>query len=258
MIIEYHRPTTLSDALNLLARKQPLSYPLAGGTFLNRGVDEHIAVVDLQALGMDSITKERNYLRIGATTTLQSLSEVEGLSEDIIKAIQHEATYNLRQVASVAGKLVTASGRSPFATSMLALDASLEVLESGVASKQVKIGDWFPLRESFSPGKLISKVSIPFNVRFAYEYISRTPADLPIVCVAVTQWNNGRTRMAIGGWGKFPNLVLDGPGPDGIDVAAKNAYCLAEDEWASAEYRQEMARVLAVRCLDRIYSQKSE
>ena len=255
MIIEYQRPTNVSEALSLLARKHPLSYPLGGGTVLNQEMDGQIAVVDLQSLGLGTITTKRNLLLLGATVTLQGLLEIEGLADDINKAIQHEATYNLRQMATTAGKLVTASGRSPYATAMLALDASLELLELDRKPIQVRLGDWLPLRESSPSGKLITKIIIPLNVRFAYEYIARTPADIPIICAAVTLWDSGRTRLALGGFGIVPKLAMDGPNSDGIDIAAKNAYSLAEDEWASAEYRQEMASVLAIRCLKRINSE---
>jgi CO/xanthine dehydrogenase FAD-binding subunit len=42
---------------------------------------------------------------------------------------------------------------------------------------------------------------------------------------------------------------MDGKGTDGIEAAAKNAAQDATDEWASAEYRQDVAATLAKRCL---------
>jgi CO/xanthine dehydrogenase FAD-binding subunit len=257
MIIEYHRPTSISKALALLARKKPLSYPLGGGTVLNRGLNSQIAVVDLQSLGLDTVEKKGKNLQVGATVTLQRLLEMSGLAEDIKKVITHEATLNIRQMATVAGKLVTGDGRSPFATAMLALDVSLEVLELDAKPKDVRLGDWLPLRQSVMAGKLISMVSIPLNVRIAYEYISRTPADLPIVCAAVAYWESGRTRLVLGGWGSHPSLAMDGPDSNGIEIAARSTYSLAEDEWASAAYRQEMASVLSIRCVNRINSDPS-
>ena len=100
-------------------------------------------------------------------------------------------------------------------------------------------------------------VSIPVNVHFAYVDIARTPADLPIVSAAIAQWDSGRTRLTLGGWGTIPILALDGPTSDGIEIAGKDAYSIAEDEWASAGYRQEMAGILSRRCLQRIDSGKS-
>lgn len=255
MIIEYQRPNSISEALILLSRKQPISYPIGGGTVINQGMDEEIAAIDLQSLGLGSISKKGSYLQVGATVTLQRLSEFKGLTDDFYKTIMLEATYNLRQMATVAGKLVTGGGRSPFTTAMLALDVSLVIYEQGVEPNQVKFGGWLPIRESFSPGKLITMVSIPLNIHFAYEYIARTPADLPIVCAAVAQWDSGRTRLALGGWGNKPILVMDGPNSDGIDVVAKNAASGALDEWASAEYRQEMASLLSLRCLQRLQAE---
>jgi CO/xanthine dehydrogenase FAD-binding subunit len=254
MIIEYQRPTTIPEALSLLARKQPISYPLGGGTHNNRDTDKQYAVVDLQALGLGIISKAGNLLQVGAAAKLQELLDYKGLPEDLYQSIKLEATTNLRQAATIAGTLVTASGRSPLATMLLALDASLEILALDIEPQQIKLGDWLPLRAEREPGGLISQVSLPLNIKTAYESIARTPADQPIVCAAIAQWHSGRTRLALGGWGDAPILAMDGPEAEGLEAAARSAYSQAEDEWASGEYRHEMAGILALRCIKRIMS----
>jgi CO/xanthine dehydrogenase FAD-binding subunit len=98
----------------------------------------------------------------------------------------------------------------------------------------------------------VTSLSVPLNARLAYESVARTPADLPIVCAAAAAWPSGRTRLALGGYGPAPRLAMDGPDAEGAEVAARNAYNEAMDEWASAEYRQEMAQVLARRCVQRL------
>jgi CO/xanthine dehydrogenase FAD-binding subunit len=252
MIIEYLRPKTIPEALTLLNRKEPITYPLGGGTYLNRPLDDEFAVVDLQALGLGEITRNGNSVVAGATVTLQALVEYPGLPDDLIKAVKFETTYNLRQMATIAGTLVTANGRSAAVTVLLALDTVLEIQALDKGSTQAKLGDWLPARPNRTPGNLITKVSIPANIRIAYESISRTPADQAIVCAAVCQWPSGRTRLALGGYGKAPVVAMDGSEADGLEAAARNAYSHSGDEWASAEYRTEMAGVLALRCLDRI------
>jgi CO/xanthine dehydrogenase FAD-binding subunit len=254
MIIEYQRPKTIPDALKMLARKQPISYPLGGGTHINRDADEQYAVVDLQALELGNISNEGNLLRVGATTTLQKLLESRGLAEDLYRTIKLEATNNLRQVATIAGTLVTADGRSPLATLLLALDASLVIMALNKEPQEIKLGNWLPLRVRREYGTLISQVNFPQNVKVAYESIARTPKDQPIVCAAVAQWHSGRTRLVLGGWGGSPILALDGPEAEGLEAAARSAYSHAEDEWASEEYRLEMAGILALRCIKRIMS----
>lgn len=252
MIIEYHRPKSIPEALSLISRKDPPSYPLGGGTYLNRWSDRDYAVVDLQELGLNTIANKGNVLEIGARVTLHNLSDTMDLPEEFYKVIDHEATYNLRQMATIAGTLVTTGGRSVFGTAMLALDAIMEVRTQGEPKKQMKYGDFLPMREHSVHGTLITMVVLPLRINFAFESISRTPADLPIVCAAVAKWESGRTRLALGGWGNYPTLAMDGPVSDGIDIAGRNAFSHAGDEWASAEYRQEMAEVLALRCLQRI------
>ncbi len=210
------------------------------------------AVVDLQDLGLGTLTTSGNQIQVGATSTLQQLLDQEGFPGDLYKAIRNEATYNLRHMASVAGTLVTSGGRSPFAAVMLALDAGLEIQEKDSKPKAVKLGDWLPLRKQARPIGLITGITFPTNLKLIYEYIARTPADQPIVCAAIAQWRSGRTRLVLGGWGEAPILAMDGPEPGGIEDAAKNAYSQAGDQWASAEYRQEMAGILARRGLQRM------
>jgi CO/xanthine dehydrogenase FAD-binding subunit len=255
MIVAHHHPTSLEEALALLARKQPRTVPLAGGSALNRPSPEQLAAVDLQELGLSQVDASGKLLKIGATTTLQTLlshlDRIPALKEVVLR----EANYNLRQVASLAGTLVAADGRSPLATAFLALDATLELLPGQDPEhptqdpEEIALGDLLPLRSERLPGRLITQISIPLNVELAYEYVARTPADLPLVCVAVVVWPSGRTRLALGGYGKAPALAFDGSEGEGVETAARSAYSQAQDAWATAEYRREVAAVLAGRCL---------
>ena len=54
----------------------------------------------------------------------------------------------------------------------------------------------------------------------------------------------------LGGYGKSPMLAMDGTEADGAETAAKNAYHEATDEWASSEYRIDVAATLTKRCLE--------
>jgi CO/xanthine dehydrogenase FAD-binding subunit len=51
---------------------------------------------------------------------------------------------------------------------------------------------------------------------------------------------------------------MDGTESIGLEAAAHNALREAGDNWASAEYRQEIAAILVRRCLATIDSRKSE
>ncbi len=240
MIIAYHRPKTLDEALTLLSR--PNTFPLGGGTLLSHRQSDSVEVVDLQVLGLNSIKKSGNNLEIGATATLQQLLEDVNCPDALKSALKLEAPLNLRNAATVAGTIVTCDGRSTFVTALLALDAKLTIINP--KSEIINIGDFLPLR----PRGLITSITIPLNVEFAFDHISRTPADKPIVGVALAQWQSGRTRLAVGGYGKAPRLAMDGTESEGVETAARNAFHESNDEWASAEYRMDVAATLAKRC----------
>jgi len=246
MIVDYHRPAKLEDALQLLRQTHLKYIPLAGGTAIDRYNKEDIGVVDLQNLGLNQIHDRGNTIELGATGTLQRLLDTPQLQSEFKKAILHEATYNLRQVATLGGTLVSAIGRSPFTTACLALDATLVIAPEG---ERIALGDFLNVRNGILNGRLITQIILPVKVDFRYDYVARAPADLPIVCVGVAQWPSGRTRVALGGFGPTPKLAMDGPGNDGADIAAMNAYSQAGDQWASADYRQEIAGILVKRCI---------
>jgi CO/xanthine dehydrogenase FAD-binding subunit len=250
MIREVYRPKTLEEALDLLA--QPGLVPMGGGTVLNRPSSDALAVVDLQDLGLNTVEVKGHVLSLGATVTLAKLLELPDLPEALREVIRLEATYNLRHAATLAGAVLSADGRSPLATALLALDTVLDVRRAGAAVEQVNLGDMLPLRGEKLRGRLVTRLTLPLNARLAYESVARTPADLPIVCAAVACWPSGRTRLALGGFGPAPLLAMDGPQAQGAEEAAHSAYGDAGDEWASAEYRREIAPVLARRCVQQL------
>ncbi len=253
MISAYHRPQTLEEALALLGRPSPHTVPLGGGTLLSHAKGEPMEVVDLQALGLDGIAEQGKNLEIGAAATLQGLLEHGSCPTAMHLALKLEAPLNLRNAATVAGTVVSCDGRSTLVTTLLALDAKLAGFrlsqgENGRKEISENIGDFLPLR----PRGLITKITIPLQVRMAFEYVSRTPADKPIVCAAVVQWPSGRTRLAVGGFGNAPRLAMDGTEPEGLETAARNAMHDATDEWGSADYRMDVAATLARRALESI------
>ena len=247
MILEYHRPDTMDEALKLLAREMPKTYPQGGGTVLNAPADSDYAVVDLQNLGLDAIEQKGSQLKIGAAATLQALMAVKDIQPALAEVIRATSGFNLRRAGTTAGALVSGDGRCPFLVAMMALDAKLVWQPEGA---EQPLGDFVHLRGGEWPGVLISSVDISLQTKLAYEFVARSPADRPVVCAAVAQWPSGRTRIVLGGYGKAPQMVMDGEANEGVLDAVEAAYLTAEDEWATGEYRASAARTLAGRCLD--------
>jgi CO/xanthine dehydrogenase FAD-binding subunit len=247
MIVEYHRPKTLEETFALLGRPGLPTYPLGGGTFLSRHSSESCAVVDLQDLGLNGIELQGNMLILGATAALQSLCESTELSPELKTVISKELSINLRRMATIAGTLVTADESSPMTTALLALDAHLHW---SPGEENVSLGDWLPIRKKWTKGKLIINVSIPVQAKLLYESVSRTPGDRPIVSVAIGKWPSGRTRVAIGGFGSAPLLVMDGPEIGGAEFAIEIARSHSVKPGHDIEFQLETAKTLVHRLLE--------
>jgi len=247
MIVEYHRPKTLEEALTLLSRSGIPTYPLGGGTFLSRHSSESCAVVDLQSLGLGIVGTQGNRLVLGATTSLQSLYESSELSPELKAVVHKEHSINLRRKATIAGTLVTADECSPIATALLALDADMSWAPGDI---KIGLGDWLPIRNKWANGKLIINISFPAITKLMYEGVSRTPGDRPIVCVAIGKWPSGRTRVAIGGFGNAPLLVMDGPEASGAEESVNTAHSQSIKPGKNKEFQIEVAKTLVHRLLE--------
>ena len=252
MITEYYRPEKLEEALTLINRNDPRTLVLGGGLYINEVIKEPIAVVDVQGLGLTEIANKGKSLDVGAAATLQSLLTSALIPLALEKAITHQETYNRRQVATLAGTIMAANGRSPVAGVLLAMDVELELIGVGQKKDTVRLGDLLPVRDEKLSGKLITRVRIPVESAAAYHYVARSPADLPIVAAAAAVWPSGRTRVVLLGYGDQPVMVFDGPEIEGAETAARDAYSSAADQWAGADYRSDTAGVLVERCLSEI------
>ncbi len=247
MIVEYHRPETLQSALLLLSRKLPRTVPLGGGTHLSHYQGEPIAVVDLSKLDLGRIERAGDVLRIGSTVTLQALIDFDDTSPMLREAVRFEANYNLRQSASVAGTLVTGDGKSAFISALLAVDA--QVISQPGGQKEAA-GDWLGHRAARNASELITGLEVPCDVSLRYEFVGRSPLDLPIISVAVGGWADGRRRIVIGGFGLYPVLVMDGKDLDTLEISIKNA-CSQLPNRENTEYILETAKTLAHRLLEK-------
>lgn len=256
MVIEYHRPEKLEEALTLINRKDPHTLVLGGGLYINEVIKEPIAVVDIQGLGLTEIAAKGKHLNVGAAVTLQSLLTSGLIPPALEKAITHQDTYNRRHVATLAGTIVAANGRSPVVGVLLALDAEVDFLDEGKKKETLKLGDFLPLRQEKLTGKLITRIRIPAQISASYHYVARSPADLPIVAAAAVIWPSGRTRVALIGYGDQPVMVFDGPEGEGAEVAARDAYSEAADQWAGGDFRSDVAGVLVKRCLGEMAENK--
>jgi carbon-monoxide dehydrogenase medium subunit len=250
----YHRPKTIEEAIVLLER----GVPLAGGTALTPVRSGLEAAIDLQELSLDTLYAQDGIVHAGASLKLQALVEAEAFVPEMLKAAcRLEASWNLRNMATLGGSAMTLDGRSPLLTALLALEPTVQ-LEPG--DHVVTLDELLDMREQHPFHRLITEIRFAAPVDLRYEQVSRTPADRPLVCAAVARFSGSgpeqSIHVALGGFGKRPVLAvqaddasLQGAGVDAATKAARESYRDAGDHWASAAYRSHIAGVLVRRLL---------
>jgi CO/xanthine dehydrogenase FAD-binding subunit len=237
---EVHRPRDLGEALQLLQRPDVVSVPLGGGATLigaaaagrpagwapagEMAID---AVVDLSALGLDTITVEPPEpdatggpfpLRLGAQVTLQALAdhpEAAALAGGLLAtAARRAASRTLREQFTLGGTLVAGEPEHPLRVALLALDAEAIVWTAraggtGSEPRAVAVDSLYDYGDQLRRRRaLITEVRVARSLAptgGALGWVARTPADVPIVCAAARVYRNRQTgraygvRLALGG-----------------------------------------------------------
>ncbi len=255
--LNYHRPKTIKETLALMEK----GVPLAGGTALTPQRYDVTAVIDLQDLKLDELKAGKSKIRIGATIKLQALIKAqEEVPQALGQACRQEAALNIRNAASIGGAVMTGDGRSPLLTALLSLDTSV-ITEPGNNSEPLE--NLLEKRDDRRKPRLIVALEMMRPNRMFYEQVSRSPADRPLVCLAVAEkrTSKGESHVvaALGGYGERPIRLTEmeealEKGASLADAAAlaEKAYSGAGDAFASAAYRAEIAGVLARRLLTEV------
>ena len=255
--LNYHRPKTIKETLALMEK----GVPLAGGTALTPQRYDVTAVIDLQDLKLDELKVGKSKIRIGATIKLQALIKAqEEVPQALGQACRQEAALNIRNAASIGGAVMTGDGRSPLLTALLSLDTSV-ITEPGNNSEPLE--KLLEKRDDTRKPRLIVALEMMRPNRMFYEQVSRSPADRPLVCLAVAEkrTSKGESHVvaALGGYGERPIRLTEmeealekGASLAEAAALAEKAYSGAGDAFASAAYRAEIAGVLARRLLTEV------
>ncbi len=238
-IRRYHRPETVAAALDLLARPDVTTAPLAGGTVLNgRPESTPDEVVDLQALGLESITRDGSTLSFGATALLQDVVDHEW-TPPVLRDLAHgEAPIAFRNAATVGGTVAAADPESRFLAGLVAYGA-VATLATTNGEEQMPIGDLLQNRTALA-GNIITAVEIDVTGSGAAAGTARTPADTPIVLVAGRRDEAGEISLAATGVAATP-ITIDLDHVSDLDPPG--------DFRGTPEYRRHLVTVLGARVM---------
>jgi len=166
----YERPATLPEAVELLDRLGERARIVAGATDLllemQRGVRSVDAMIDLSAIdGLDTVTLHDGVVSLGPSTTHRMIVEsstivAHGLP--LAQASLEVGSAQLRNRATVAGNLITASPANDTISALLALGASVD-LTSVSDTRRVALSDFYTgvRRTVMRPNELMTAIRFP-------------------------------------------------------------------------------------------------
>jgi carbon-monoxide dehydrogenase medium subunit len=269
---EYHAPTDLEEALQLLASSGDVKV-LAGGQSLIPILRLRLAapevIVDLGRIeSLRGIREDGDALVIGAMTTHDMVARSELVSTHALlltRAVQLVADPAVRHRGTFGGSLAHADPAGDLLATALALDASF-VIVGPSGSRTVAAADFFQdlFTTAIGESEILTEVRVPKHTGWGahYEKFARIAQQWAIVAVAATVRIEGGTiaQACVGltNMGSVPirasatEQALVGLAPDAAAIAAAVAE-IAEgtrppsDINGDSDYRRHLAPVLARR-----------
>jgi CO/xanthine dehydrogenase FAD-binding subunit len=277
----YHKPQTLTEACRILEQCNN-GAPIAGGTDilveLKKGLRQNEDVVSLMDIKeLKTINETRSELIIGACATHNEVLK-SSLVKKIIPALSEAAskigTHQIRNTGTIGGNLCTGASCCDMAPILIALNASVEIVNSSL-KRVVSLKDFFIFHKetSLKKGELMTKIIVPLpqsNVGTSFEKFGlRETASISVASVSVSIISDGNnctdSCIVIGAVAPTPRIskkgseVLNGKK---IEALTKDSALLkligetvvkdslpVDDLRGSAEFRRQLVNVLTQRAV---------
>jgi aerobic carbon-monoxide dehydrogenase medium subunit len=256
----YHRPTTVRQAANLLA-KDPEAKLLAGGHSLlpvmKLRLAKPSALVDIGRIeGLSGIERKGRSIVIGALArhvevanspvvkeALPVLAELAGAIGD--PAVRHRGTLG--------GSLANNDPNADYPAAVLGLGATIITSKRRIAADEFFKGLF---ETALQPDEIITKVSFPLAKKAAYQKFKHPASGFALVGVFVSK-RGSDIRVAVTGAGSngvlrvnsFEEALKKRFAPKSIEGMSVPADGMNSDIHGSAEYRAHLVGVLARRAL---------
>jgi len=277
----YHRPSSVGEAVKLLASLGEDARPLAGGHSLIPMMKLRLAqpehLVDLGKIGgLKGIRQDGTEIVIGAMTTQAEILGSVLLREKapiLGEAAQVIADPQVRYLGTIGGNVANGDPGNDMPGLMQCLDARY-VLTGPGGSRQVAARDFYEAAffTKLQPGEIVTEIRFAAPAAghgWAYEKLKRKVGDYAVAAAAVTLTVSGgkcaNASIALTNVAQTPLLAADaakalvGTSLDqaAIDAAAKAAMAISNpttDTRGPVEYRRSVLGVMVRRAIARAKS----
>lgn len=274
--IRYFSPQSVSEALQLLGELDEARL-LAGGTDLivdlKQGLIQAQNLISLQNIEiLRGITEEKGRIRIGALVTPAEITAspiVKLHNPALSEAAGSMSSAQIRSMATVGGNIASAVPSADLPPSLIAAEASLQMVCSDSAY-EITLADFFtgPRQTVCGAGEIITGILLPIyqpGTGFSYQKFTLRDANALAVASAAVRLtlDDGRIHKAaivLGAVSPVPmraeNAIEILVGKTPSNDLFQSAALLAENECqpisdirGSDWHRRELIRVLTVRAL---------
>ncbi len=278
---EYYAPTSVNDALSLLAKNADAKL-IAGGhsllPLMKLRLAQPAALIDLGKITeLRGINDMGDQVVIGALTTHHDIESSILLRDGcplLPEVAAHIGDLQVRNRGTIGGSLAHADPAADYPAAMLALGARIEA--TGASGKRtINADDLFTglLQTALAPNEILTSVRVPKTDAagngVAYEKFPHPASRYAIVGVAV--WVNIQNdqvsdiRIGITGAAEFAHRakkaedalkgkpMTDSSIADAAKVVADGLTTMG-DMYASADYRAHLVNTLALKALHRAHN----
>jgi aerobic carbon-monoxide dehydrogenase medium subunit len=268
---DYHRPSSLGEALTLLTSLGDDARVLAGGHSLLPAMKLRLArptaLVDLADVGeLRAIDTTGDRISIGAMATHAELLHSDALARacPIFRSTADQiGDLQVRNSGTIGGSLAHADPAADWPAVVLALDAGIEVA-SPAGRRTIAATEFFVdmLQTSLQAGEILCRILVaPAGKQMAYVKTEQKASGFALCGVAVVVDGKARrARVGVTGVSAVPyrargvERVLEGRDLDEAAIAeaskeAAEGASLLSDIHASADFRAHLAQVNTARAL---------
>lgn len=274
--MRYLAPTTLEDAVQMLAEDPGECRVLAGGTDLlvrmRSGMTEPDSILDIKRIGaLREITAEDGGWRIGAAVSGAVMNEHDGLCADwpgVVEAANLIGSTQIQGRCTLAGNLCNASPAADSVPAMVAAGAVARIAgPTGTRDVAVEDVPLSPGKTCLEKGEFVASILLPERgARGGDAYLRFTPRtemDIAVVgcAISLTLDADGictHARVSLGAVAPTVILVpeaaatligttIDEPALDALAEACTAAARPIADKRGTVEFRTHVAGVLARR-----------
>jgi carbon-monoxide dehydrogenase medium subunit len=273
---EYACPTSIAEAIALLAAHDGEAKPLAGGQSLVPMLAFRVAspslLVDLRKLAeLRQIRITQDGVALGAMARWRDILDDARLRTAhplLVAAVEHVAHYQIRNRGTVGGSMAHADPAAEMPGIAVTCEAQIAVAGKAGA-RVIAAGDFFegPLMTVLQPDEIITEIRLPLwpkGRRFGFQEFARRKGDFALAAAMLFYDEDaGKARNArVGaiGVGDTPlrltavEQVLNGNAIDEATITRAEAAASAavnphDDIHASGAYRKALVGVMVERAL---------